>query len=258
MEMRVVRFDHRGKTVYGLVEGDSIVPLSAAPWESGGRPERAGAPVDRRSAALLVPTVPSKILCVGRNYRAHAAELGQEVPEKPLIFLKPPSSLLPHRGTVLLPPESGRVDHEGELAVVIGKVGRRLSREEASSAIFGYTCALDITARDLQKTDGQWWRAKGFDTFCPLGPAVETDVDPSDLLLEVRVDGVVKQSGKTGAMVFDIPTLVAWVSHAMTLLPGDAILTGTPEGVSPLSPGQTVEVRIGGVGTLSIRVEKEA
>jgi 2-keto-4-pentenoate hydratase/2-oxohepta-3-ene-1,7-dioic acid hydratase in catechol pathway len=257
MEMRIVRFDHRGKAVYGLVEGESIVPLAAAPWEAGGSAERTGAAVERRSAALLVPVVPSKILCVGRNYRAHAAELGQEVPEKPLIFLKAPSSLLPHRGNVLLPPESSRVDHEGELAVVIGRRGRRLSREEATRAVFGYSCALDITARDLQKTDGQWWRAKGFDTFCPLGPAVETDVDPSDLLLETLVDGVVKQSGRTSEMAFDIPTLVAWASHAMTLMPGDVLLTGTPEGVSPLSPGQIVEVRIGGVGTLSVRVEKE-
>lgn len=256
--MRIVRFESRGKVVWGLVEGDSIAPLRAAPWEGGGGAERAGSPVDRRSAALLVPVAPSKILCVGRNYKAHAAELGQEVPEKPLIFLKPPSSLLPHKGTVLLPPESARVDHEGELAVVIGKQGRRLTREEAARAVFGYTCALDITARDLQKTDGQWWRAKGFDTFCPLGPAVETDVDTADLLLEVRVDGVVKQSGRTSAMAFDIPTLVAWASHAMTLMPGDVLLTGTPEGVSPLSPGQTVEVTIGGVGTLSVSVEKEA
>ncbi len=254
--MRIVRIDDRGTAVWGLVEGDSIAPLRAAPWEIGGA-ERAGQRVDRRSAALLVPVAPSKILCVGRNYRAHAAELGQEVPEKPLIFLKPPSSLLPHKGTVLLPPESARVDHEGELAVVIGKRGRRLSREEAARAVFGYTCALDITARDLQKTDGQWWRAKGFDTFCPLGPAVETDVDPTDLLLEVKVDGVLKQTGRTSAMACDIPTLVAWASHAMTLMPGDVLLTGTPEGVSPLSPGQTVEVTIGGVGTLSVRVGKE-
>lgn len=255
--MRIVRFDHRGTAVYGLVEGESIAPLAAAPWESGGKPERAGEPVARRSATLVVPVSPSKILCVGRNYQAHAAELGQDVPEKPLIFLKPPSALLPHHGTVLLPPESARVDHEGELAVVIGKRCRRLSREEAARAIFGYTCALDITARDLQKIDGQWWRAKGFDTFCPLGPAVETEVDPSDLLLETRVDGVLKQSGRTSAMAFDIPTLVAWASHAMTLMPGDVLLTGTPEGVSPLAPGQTLEVRIAGVGILSVRVEKE-
>jgi 2-keto-4-pentenoate hydratase/2-oxohepta-3-ene-1,7-dioic acid hydratase in catechol pathway len=255
--MRVVRFAHEGRPVYGLVEGEAIVPLAAAPWETGGEPKRAGAPVERRSAALLVPVVPTKILCIGRNYRAHAAELGNEVPEKPLVFLKPLSSLLPHKGTVLLPPESARVDYEGELTAVIGRRGRRLSREEAARAIFGYTCGLDISARDLQKADGQWWRAKGFDTFCPLGPAIETDVDPSDLLLETLVDGVVKQSGRTSAMVHDVPTLVAWASHAMTLEPGDVILTGTPEGVAPLAPGQTLEVRIGKVGSLSVRVEKE-
>jgi len=255
--MRVVRFAHEGRPVYGLVEGEAIVPLAAAPWETGGEPKRAGAPVDRRSAALLVPVVPTKILCIGRNYRAHAAELGNEVPEKPLVFMKPLSSLLPHKGTVLLPPESSRVDYEGELTVVIGKRGRRLSRDEAERAIFGYTCALDISARDLQKTDGQWWRAKGFDTFCPLGPAVETDVDPADLLLETLVDEKVRQSGRTSEMVFDVPSLVAWASHAMTLEPGDVILTGTPEGVAPLVPGQTVEVRIGGVGTLSVNVAAE-
>jgi 2-keto-4-pentenoate hydratase/2-oxohepta-3-ene-1,7-dioic acid hydratase in catechol pathway len=255
--MRVVRFARDGHPAYGLVEGEAIVPLAAAPWETGGEPKRAGAGVDRRSATLLVPVVPTKILCIGRNYRAHAAELGNEVPEKPLVFLKPLSSLLPHRGTVLLPPEASRVDYEGELTVVIGARGRRLSREEAARAVFGYTCAIDVSARDLQKADGQWWRAKGFDTFCPLGPAVETDVDPEDLLLETLVDGAIRQSGRTSEMVHDVPSLVAWVSHAMTLEPGDVILTGTPEGVAPLVPGQTVEVRIGGVGTLSVRVEKE-
>jgi len=256
--MRVVRLSHEGSPAYGLVEGESILPLAAAPWETAGEPKRTGAAVDRRSATLLVPVVPTKILCIGRNYRAHAAELGHEVPEKPLVFLKPASSLRPHKGTVLLPPESSRVDYEGELTVVIGERIRRASREEAARAVFGYTCALDITARDLQKTDGQWWRAKGFDTFCPLGPAVETDVDSSDLLVETFVDGAVRQSGRTSLMAFDVPTIVAWASHAMTLEPGDVILTGTPEGVAPLLPGQTVEVRIGGVGTLSVRVEKEA
>jgi 2-keto-4-pentenoate hydratase/2-oxohepta-3-ene-1,7-dioic acid hydratase in catechol pathway len=206
--------------------------------------------VDRRSTALLVPVVPTKILCVGRNYRAHAAELGNEVPEKPLVFMKPLSSLLPHKGTVLLPPESSRVDYEGELTVVIGKRGRRLSREEAARAVFGLTCAIDVTARDLQKTDGQWWRAKGFDTFCPLGPAVETDIDPKDLLLETLVDGVVKQSGRTSLMAFDVPTLVAWASHAMTLEPGDVILTGTPEGVVNVNPGDEVVCEIEGLGRL--------
>ncbi len=255
--MRIVRFDRKGEVLFGLVAGETIVPLARAPWESGGTPESAGEPVERRSAKLLVPLVPSKILCIGRNYRAHAAELGHEVPEKPLVFLKPPSALLPHKGTVLLPPESSRVDEEGELAVVIGARGRRLTREEASRAVFGYTCALDITARDLQKTDGQWWRAKGFDTFCPLGPAIETDVDPSDLLIETLIDGTLRQSGRTSEMVHDVPSLVAWASHAVTLEPGDVLLTGTPEGVTPLQPGQTVTLRIGGVGTLSVRVERE-
>ena len=254
--MRFVRFGTSGTPSWGIVEGDSIVPLSAAPW-TGAAPSRAGAPVDRRGATLLVPVVPSKILCIGRNYRAHAAELGNEVPETPLVFLKPPSALLPHKGTVLLPPESLRVDYEGELAVVIGRRARRLSREEARRAVFGYTVAIDVTARDLQKADGQWWRAKGFDTFCPLGPAIETDIDPSDLLLETLVDGGVKQSGRTSAMVHDVPALVAWASHAMTLEPGDVILTGTPEGVAPLSPSQTLEVRIGKVGSLSVTVAKE-
>ena len=254
--MRFVRFERAGTPSWGVVEGESIVPLSSAPWEVSA-PARSGAPVDRRGVRLLVPVVPSKILCIGRNYRAHAAELGNEVPEKPLVFLKPPSALLPHKGTVLLPPESSRVDYEGELAVIVGRRARRLSREEAGSAVFGYTVAIDVTARDLQKGDGQWWRAKGFDTFCPLGPAIETDVDPSDLLLETLVDGAVKQSGRTSAMVHDVPTLVAWASHAMTLEPGDVILTGTPEGVAPLAPGQTLEVRIGKVGSLSVTVAKE-
>ncbi len=255
--MRIVRFERKGEALFGLVEGETIIPLARAPWESGGTPEHAGDPVDRRTAKLLVPVAPSKIVCIGRNYRAHAAELGHEVPEKPLVFLKPPSALLPHKGTVLLPPESSRVDEEGELAVVIGARGRRLTREEAARAVFGYTCALDITARDLQKTDGQWWRAKGFDTFCPLGPAIETEVDPADLLLETLVDGTLRQSGRTSAMVHDVPALVAWASHAMTLEAGDLLLTGTPEGVTPLQPGQAVTVRIGGVGTLSVRVGRE-
>jgi len=253
--MRYVRFDRSGTPSWGRVEGEAIVPLSGAPWEEGTK--AGGAPVGRREATLLVPTVPTKILCIGRNYRAHAAELGNEVPEKPLVFLKPPSALVPHNGTVLLPPESSRVDYEGELAVVVGRKARRLSREKAMGAVFGYTVAIDVTARDLQKADGQWWRAKGFDTFCPLGPAIETGVDPSDLLLETLVDGSVRQSGRTSAMVHDVPTLVAWASHAMTLEPGDVILTGTPEGVAPLSPGQTLEVRIAKVGALSVTVAKE-
>ena len=254
--MRLVRFETDGAATWGRVEGETIAPLQGAPWETGG-PRKTGAPVDRRSVTLLAPVAPTKVLCVGRNYRAHAAELGNEVPKEPLVFLKPPSSVLPHGGTIRLPKESARIEYEGELALVIGRRARRVPKEAWRDVVFGLTCSLDVTARDLQKADGQWWRAKGFDTFCPLGPAIETDVDPSDLVLETFVNGVRKQSGKTADMIFDVGTLVAWTSAAMTLEPGDVILTGTPEGVGPLAPGDAVEVRISGVGTLAARVAKE-
>jgi 2-keto-4-pentenoate hydratase/2-oxohepta-3-ene-1,7-dioic acid hydratase in catechol pathway len=210
--------------------------------------------VPRRGAHLLPAAAPTKILCIGRNYRAHAAELGHEVPKEPLVFFKPPSSLLPHGGTIRLPKASARVDYEGELALVIGRRARRVPAESWRDVVFGVTCALDVTARDLQKTDGQWWRAKGFDTFCPLGPAIVTGVDPSTLTLQTFVDGAPRQNGNTGDFIFDVGTLIAWTSAAMTLEPGDVILTGTPEGVGPLAAGQTVEVRISGVGTLSANV----
>ncbi len=255
--MRFVRFEKDGGSAWGLVEGDTIAPLAAPPWVPGG-PRRTGASVDRRSAALLPPAAPTKILCIGRNYRAHAAELGNEVPKEPLVFFKPPSSVIAHGGTIRLPKESARVDYEGELALVIGRRARRVPADAWRDVVFGVTCALDVTARDLQKTDGQWWRAKGFDTFCPLGPALETDVDPTNLALETFVDGALRQSGKTSDFIFDVGTLVAWITAAMTLEPGDVILTGTPEGVGPLAAGQSVEVRISGVGTLAASVAAES
>ncbi len=255
--MRVVRFETAGGPAFGLVEGEMVAPLAAAPWETGGEPRRAGAPGARRSVRLLAPTAPSKIRCIGRNSRAHAKELGQEVPKEPLVFLKPPSCVLPHGGTVRLPKESARVDHEGELALVIGRRARRVPKEAWRDVVFGLTCALDVTARDLQKKDDQWWRAKGFDTFGPIGPAIETDVDASDLTVETFVDGALRQSGRTRDMMFDVGTLVAWTSHAMTLEPGDVILTGTPEGVGPIAAGQSVEVRISGVGSLVVSVAAE-
>lgn len=256
--MRIVRFETATRPpAYGLVEGDLIVPLADAPWATGGAPRPAGDPVPRRDVTLLPPTVATKVLGIGRNYRAHAKELGNEVPVEPLVFLKPPSSLLPHGGTIVLPPESQRVDHEGELALVIGRRARRVPREAWRDVVFGVTASLDVTARDLQKKDGQWWRAKGFDTFCPLGPAIETEIDPSALDLETFVDGERRQAGNTRDMIFDLPTLVAWVSAAMTLEPGDVILTGTPEGVGPLAPGNRVEVVIAGVGRLAANVARE-
>jgi 2-keto-4-pentenoate hydratase/2-oxohepta-3-ene-1,7-dioic acid hydratase in catechol pathway len=197
----------------------------------------------------LCPVEPSKIVCVGRNYAAHAKELGNEVPAEPLLFFKPPSSLLGPGETVVLPPQSARVEHESELAVVIGARARNISAAEAPHVIFGFTAANDVTARDLQRKDGQWTRAKGFDTFCPVGPWVVTGLDPRSVRVLCRVNGEVRQEGTTSQMVFDVPTLIAYVSSVMTLEPGDLILTGTPDGVGPLAPGDACEVELRDEGT---------
>ncbi len=201
------------------------------------------------------PPLPSKIVCVGRNYREHAAELGNVAPEKePLLFLKAPSALVTDGGDIHLPPESQRVDYEGELALVIGKRIKSWPQERWLEALAGVCCANDVTARDLQKKDGQFTRSKSFDTFCPVGPEIVADLDPSDLSIETRVNGVVKQRNRTSNVVFPPAFLVAYVSRMMTLLPGDLILTGTPAGIGPLSPGDLVEVEIEKVGVLKNRV----
>jgi len=211
-----------------------------------------GERVALEDARLLAPVIPrSKVIGVGRNYAAHAAELGNEVPAEPLCFLKPNTSVIGPGDPIQLPIQSENVHYEGELAVVIGRICRDVPRERVPEVVLGYTAANDVTARDLQARDGQWWRAKGFDTFCPLGPYLVTDLDPADLHLVTRRDGKVVQDGRTSQMIFDIPTLVAHVSAVMTLLPGDVILTGTPEGVGPLLEGQRVEVEIERIGTLS-------
>jgi 2-keto-4-pentenoate hydratase/2-oxohepta-3-ene-1,7-dioic acid hydratase in catechol pathway len=200
---------------------------------------------------LLAPVRPRKIVCVGRNYAAHAAELGNEVPKEPLIFLKPPSAIIGPDEPIVIPSISQRVEHEGELALVIGKRCSHLSDgEDPLSYICGYTCLNDVTARDIQKNEVQFTRAKGFDTFCPVGPYLETDVNPLNVLVETRVNGVRRQSGSTSLMVYPIPFLVRWISRMMTLEPGDVIATGTPAGVGPLFPGDTVEVSVAGVGVL--------
>jgi len=202
-------------------------------------------------ARLLAPVIPrSKIVGIGRNYADHAAELGNDVPESPLMFLKPNTAILGPQDNVVLPRQSHEVHHEAELAVVIGRICKDVPRERASEVIFGYTCADDVTARDLQRSDGQWARAKGFDTFCPIGPWVTTALDPADLAVQCRVNSEVRQRGRTSQMVHDIPALVAEVSAAFTLLPGDLILTGTPAGVAALSDGDSVEIEIEGIGTL--------
>jgi 2-keto-4-pentenoate hydratase/2-oxohepta-3-ene-1,7-dioic acid hydratase in catechol pathway len=201
-------------------------------------------------AEFLAPVTPSKIVAVGRNYAEHAKELGNEAPSEPIIFLKPPSAVLNPGGTIIRPPQSQRVDFEGELAIVIGKTARNVRRDDWRSVVLGFTCANDVTARDLQKKDVQFTRGKSFDTFCPLGPCIETNVDPVALSLRTRVNGETKQDGNTRDMVFDCGFIIEFISSVMTLLPGDVILTGTPAGVGPLVSGDRVEVEIEGIGVL--------
>jgi 2-keto-4-pentenoate hydratase/2-oxohepta-3-ene-1,7-dioic acid hydratase in catechol pathway len=242
-----------------LADGRAYV-LSDAPWLGGVRTgERVDGVDDEgrggRGARRLAPVSPAKILCVGRNYNAHAKELGNDVPVEPLLFLKPTSSLLEPGGTVELPPASisNRVDHEAELAVIIGKRTRRVSAEQASSSIFGVTIAADITARDLQKKDGQWTRAKGMDGFCPTGPVVVTGLDPQALSITCRVNGEVRQEGPTSDMIFTVATVISYASQVMTLEAGDLLLTGTPPGVGPLHDGDELAIEVPGIGTLAAR-----
>lgn len=236
---------------FGILEGSSITEISAAPWSSE-LWEKTSQVFSAARVRLLVPVVPSKIVCVGRNYAAHAAELGNDVPKEPLVFLKPPSSLVGPGDPVVLTKYSNKVEHEGELGLVVGRRASRLSdSDDALSYLFGYTCVNDVTARDLQKSDVQFTRAKGFDTFCPVGPHIETQLDPADVLVECRVNGAVRQSGRTSLMTFSAAFILRWISRIMTLEPGDLIATGTPSGVGPLAPGDNVEVAVEGIGVLS-------
>ena len=233
---------------YGLLEGGAVHEILGLPWADWSQGKKKWSLSEVR---LLAPCEPSKIVCVGRNYAEHAAELGNPMPKEPLIFLKPPSSLIGPEEAVLLPKYSSRVEHEGELGVVIGKKCAHLSDEEVPlSYVLGYTCVNDVTARDLQKADGQFTRAKGFDTFCPAGPCIETQLDPRNVLVECRVNGNLRQSGNSSLMAYPFAFLVRWISRMMTLLPGDLIATGTPAGVGPLVAGDIVEVSVAGVGVL--------
>ena len=233
---------------WGSIEGEQVRLLDAAPW-AGLREVGTDLPLD--GALLLPPCEPTKIVCVGLNYRAHAAEMGKELPAEPLLFLKAPSALLPPGGEVVLPRQSQRVEHEGELAMVIGRRAREVPVSHALEHVLGYTCADDVTARDIQRQEKVYARAKGFDTFCPVGPWLETEVaDPQGLALVLRVNGEVRQRGSTGDMIFTVAEVIAFISSVMTLEPGDLILTGTPPGVGPLAPGDAVEVEIAGIGTL--------
>jgi 2-keto-4-pentenoate hydratase/2-oxohepta-3-ene-1,7-dioic acid hydratase in catechol pathway len=253
--VRIARFTTGDDPRFGIVEGESGQPQTLA--VIAGDPlytpiQFTGERVPLDDARLLAPVIPrSKVIGVGRNYAAHAAELGNEVPKEPLVFLKPNTSVIGPGDPIQLPAQSQDVHYEGELAVVIGRVCRDVPLDRVEEVILGYTVANDVTARDLQKRDGQWWRAKGFDTFCPLGPYLVTGLDAADLQIDTRLDGVSVQSGRTSQMIFSIPTLIQHISAAMTLLPGDVILTGTPEGVGPFCEGQRVDVEIEGIGVLS-------
>ncbi len=246
--MRLVRFRFADRIATGFVEGDTVKLLAGTFFED---PLPSGEEVPLDDVRLLAPILPSKVVCLGKNYAAHAAEFGGEVPDEPLIFLKPSTSVSGPGDPIPLLPISHRVDYEGELAVVIGRIARGVRAEDAFRYILGYTCGNDVTLRDLQKKDEQWTRAKGFDGSCPLGPWIETEVDPNDVHLETRLNGEIRQSASTTDLVFGVATIIEFVTQFMTLLPGDVIMTGTPEGVGKLEPGDTVEVEIDGIGVLA-------
>jgi 2-keto-4-pentenoate hydratase/2-oxohepta-3-ene-1,7-dioic acid hydratase in catechol pathway len=247
--VRIVRVARRDGPAFGVVQDDLVRLLDGHPF-SGPRLTDQVAPLDQ--VPLLAPIIPSKVLCVGKNYREHAAELDGVVPDEPLIFSKPATAVIGPGAPIRLPDLSEEVHHEAELAVVIGRLTRKVAHEDALDAVLGYTCANDVTARDLQRRDGQWTRAKGFDTFCPLGPWIDTDLDPAEgVVITCRVNGEVRQAGTTADLVFGVPELIAQVAAFTTLLPGDVLLTGTPAGVGPLVAGDTVEVEVEGLGTLS-------
>ena len=253
--MKIIRYQDGSRQAWGVVEEDRTVRrATGTPFvdlEPGGRVGSLD------EIQLLAPVAPSKIICVGRNYREHAAELGNPVPEEPLLFLKPPSAIVAAGDDVIYPALSRRVDHEAELVVVIGRTAHRVGSSDAWSVVGGYTCGNDVTARDIQKSDGQWTRGKGFQTFCPLGPWVETDFDPSDVRIKCTVNGDTRQDGRTGAMIFDIPYLIEYISRFCRLEPGDVIMTGTPEGVGPVEVGDAMTVQVEGLGSLSNRVIAE-
>ncbi|MBI2852535.1 MAG: fumarylacetoacetate hydrolase family protein [Chloroflexi bacterium] len=245
--MKIVRFAAGRRKRYGILHSEHIDAFSGTPFRNA-RP--VGELYLLKDVRLLAPCLPSKIVALGLNYRSHARELSQPIPENPLIFLKPPTAIIGHEEDIDYPPSSERVDFEGELAVVIGKRARRVSVRDSLSYVLGYACFNDVTARDLQSRDGQWTRAKGFDTFAAIGPCIETELDPRNVMLETYLNGELKQRGSTTDLVFPVPELVSFISHVMTLLPGDVIATGTPSGIGPMKPGDTIEIRIEPIGVL--------
>ncbi len=248
--MKLIRAYCQGKSFYGAISENQVYPLDKGLKKYG--------PIPLKDLQLLPLVVPTKIICIGLNYNAHAKELGMEIPEEPMLFLKPPSSVIGTGENIMYPKMSKNVHYEGELAVVIGKQGKNISVEDAPKHIFGFTCANDVTARDLQQKDSQFTRAKGFDTFCPVGPWIETEFkEMDDLLIQTKVNGELKQEGRTSDMIINPYELLSYISQIMTLMPGDVILTGTPPGVGELVPGDEVHVEIEGLGTLINKVVQE-
>lgn len=258
--MRICRFAVDGEVSFGVVEGPpggDPAELVVAPVD--GHPFAAftftGVRHPLSSVRLLAPVLPSKVVCIGKNYADHVAEMGGPAPTSPVVFLKPSTSVIGPGDTIRLPRDSTRVDHEAELAVVIGRLCRDVPRERALEVVLGYTAANDVTARDQQLADGQWTRGKSHDTFCPIGPWLETDLDVRDVAVQCRVDDELRQDGRTAQLLHDVPAVIAWITAFMTLLPGDVVLTGTPAGVGPLVAGNIVDVMVEGVGTLTNPVQ---
>jgi 2-keto-4-pentenoate hydratase/2-oxohepta-3-ene-1,7-dioic acid hydratase in catechol pathway len=258
--VRIARFSVDDEPRYGVVETDdpeglvgTVNVLDSDPLYRSA--QFTGEKLQLADVRLLAPVIPrSKVVCVGRNYAAHAAELGNDVPKEPMIFLKPNTSVIGPRDGIVYPEQTNDLHFEGELAIVIGRICRDLPKERVNEVIFGYTIANDVTARDLQKSDGQWARAKGYDTFCPLGPWISTEFDASDVRVSTELNGEPKQDGRTSQFIFDIPEVLAYITSFTTLLPGDVVLTGTPAGVGPMLPGDEVSVSVEGIGTLTNRV----
>ncbi|HET6670877.1 MAG TPA: fumarylacetoacetate hydrolase family protein [Pyrinomonadaceae bacterium] len=256
--MKLCRFLHPSSAEprYGVIAGDTVYPVTPDEYLNPSEAHRSQAAVALREIRLLAPVAPSKIVCVGRNYREHAAELGNKMPEEPLLFLKAPSAVIGHEDVIELPPQSDQVEHEGELGVVIGRIARHLQPDEDPlDFVLGYTCVNDVTARDLQRKDIQFTRGKSFDTFCPVGPVIATDLNPLDTTVITRLNGEIKQQGRTSDMAFTVPFLIKYIAGIMTLYPGDLIATGTPAGVSRMKPGDVVEVEVAGVGVLRNQIQ---
>ena len=248
--MKLARFLTGDRVSYGVVEGDLVYEISEEDFFSGSAVNR-GAGHKLTSVRLLAPVLPSKIVAIGLNFKAHAAEFGKALPEEPMLFLKPSTAVIGPGDEIVYPSHmSRRVDYEGELALVVGKEAKAVAVEEAQRHILGYTCFNDVTARDLQGKDVQYTRAKGFDTFAPMGPWLETELDAGDVRIETFLNGEKRQDTSTGDMIFNVFDLLSFVTHVMTMLPGDVIATGTPSGVGKMKPGNTVEVRVEGIGSL--------